>query len=278
MPQRPTSSLIFLLALPATLAHGPRDARWQRPPAPAGVVSHGVVYEIDGRPYEGFVAFPDTSTGAIPGLLVAHQWMGLGEMEKFRAEEMAGWGYYAFALDVYGQGVRPNTTDEASAVMTALTSDPPELRKRIYAGLAMIQEGGLDEGPARNESALVANGYCFGGLMILELARTSAPVTAVCGFHAGLANITDTAEDAFGDVAIQLHHAQFDSSGDAGLLGVEAELSAKPVVIFETIKYGNQYHGFTDPTNDVYDARSAEQSHASMRHFYAARLGMPYTC
>ena len=71
---------------------------------------------------------------------------------------------------------------------------------------------------------------------------------------------------------------QFDSSGDAGLLGVEAELSAKPVEIFETIKYGNQYHGFTDPTNDVYDARSAEQSHASMRHFYAARLGMPSTC
>ena len=65
---------------------------------------------------------------------------------------------------------------------------------------------------------------------------------------------------------------------NAGLLGVEAELSAKPVEIFETIKYGNQYHGFTDPTNDVYDARSAEQSHASMRHFYAARLGMPSTC
>ena len=72
-------------------AHGARSS-WQKPPTPAGVTAHDVEYELDGQSYTGYVAYPSATPDAeapLPGVLVAHQWMGLGAMEQFRAEDTA---------------------------------------------------------------------------------------------------------------------------------------------------------------------------------------------
>jgi len=259
---------------------------------------------IDGVAYEGYVAYPtsakvvaaasaaaapvgggganDSSAPAAAQLvpvLVAHQWMGLGAMEQFRAEEMAGFGFFAFALDVYGKGVRPDTPAAASAASGALKADVPEFHKRIDAGVAQL----LSAAPraaqvAVNASAALANGYCFGGVMVLELARTGQ-MLAVASFHGELGNITSQDDDRFSDTAaVQVHHADLDFSGAAGLLGLEDELRSQKVAVWQTAKYGNVEHGWTDPTSAKYNDQAAQQAHASMRHFYAYQLGRSYQC
>merc|ERR1719174_1511000 len=247
-------------------AHGGhRD--WTKPPTPPGVVSHSVTYALDGKEYEGFVAFPAPKADAAkvnPGVLIAHTWTGLGDMEKFRAEEMASFGYKAFALDVYGKGIRPSNQKEAAGNCSALESHPTILHKRIYKGLDML----LNYGPAVNHSALVANGYCFGGTMVLELARTGARLLGVSSFHGELHNLTAMSEDHI-TCAVQVHHADLDFQPAAVLLAFEDEMRAHKVATWSTSKYGNCAHGFTDPTSTAYNKQAARQSHASMRHFYA---------
>ena len=263
-------------------AHGARSS-WQKPPTPAGVTAHDVEYELDGRPYTGYVAYPSAAAASpLPGVLVAHQWMGLGAMEQFRAEEMATFGYFAFALDVYGSGVRPSTPTEADGNSSALKADVPEFHKRVVKGVDMLAHTlPAATGVAVNQSALLGNGYCFGGVMVLELARLGATAAgtmrAVASFHGELGNITAQAADRI-VAAVQVHHADLDFSGAAGLLGLEDEMRSRNVSVWQTAKYGNVEHGWTDPTSVKYNEQAAVQSHASMRHFYAYQLGQRYQC
>ena len=124
-----------------------------------------VEYKYEGKVYEGYVSLPGQPSNGAPGALVAHQWMGLGDYEKARADELAAMGYVAFALDVYGKGVRCNTAACASAAMKNATADIPRLLGLVSAGTTQLIKAGA------NTSALVAIGYCFGGSMVLELAR-----------------------------------------------------------------------------------------------------------
>jgi dienelactone hydrolase len=202
--------------------------------------------------------------------------MGLGDMEKYRAEQMAAFGYKAFALDVYGKGIRPSNPKEAGGNSSALEADPAELHKRVNKGLSML-ETEVNESVPVNKSALVANGYCFGGVMVLELARTGAPVVGVSSFHGELGNLTSQGNDQI-KAAVQVHHADLDFQNASVLLAFENEMRNKKVATWATTKYGNCYHGWTDPTSSNYNAQAAIQSHASMRHFYAALLGLDYAC
>ena len=265
-------------------AHGARSS-WQKPPTPAGVTAHDVEYELDGQSYTGYVAYPSATPDAeapLPGVLVAHQWMGLGAMEQFRAEEMATFGYFAFALDVYGTGVRPSTPAEAAGNSSALKADVPQFHKRVVKGVDMLAHTlPAATGVAVNQSALLGNGYCFGGVMVLELARMgttpAGTLRAVASFHGELGNITAQSADRI-VAAVQVHHADLDFSGAAGLLGIEDEMRSRNVSVWQTAKYGNVEHGWTDPTSVKYNEQAAVQSHASMRHFYAYQLGQRYQC
>jgi hypothetical protein len=128
-----------LLLAPVIQAHGDRTD-WAKPPTPPDVTANSVVYSLDGKEYEGYVAYPTRHhTNPIPGVLIAHQWMGLGDMEKYRAEQMAAFGYKAFALDVYGKGIRPSNPKEAGGNSSALEADPAELHKRVNKGLSMLE-------------------------------------------------------------------------------------------------------------------------------------------
>ena len=271
------SGLAALLAAPVlVVAHGgPRV--WEKPATPPGVVSHDVnytVYDLEGvrRSYTGFVAAPADSSKTYPGVLVAHQWMGLGDMEKFRAEEMASYGYAAFALDVYGSGIRPSNAKEAAGNCSKLEAEPAELHKRVYAGLDLLKAM-----PVVNTSAIVANGYCFGGVMVLELARTGADLLGVSSFHGEFANLTSQDNDDI-KTAVQVHHADLDFQPASALLAFEDEMRSHNVSVWATTKYGNCAHGFTDPTSTAYNRQAASQSHASMRHFYDDLRGLPDQC
>ena len=265
-----------------TRAHGPRVG-WQKPPTPPNVTAYDLVYKIDGASYTGYVAFPE-SVSIAPGVMVAHQWYGLGDMEKYRAEEMAStMGFIAFAIDVYGTGIRATNDAEAQALMDELLADPTELRKRIDAGMeqlisfeaSSVQAHGKHKELLEtvevsvNASAVAANGYCFGGLMVLELARMGGPAHAVSSFHGELGNLTAQSDDRFqAGLTVSVHHAELDFQGDDVLRALERELEEQNVTRWSTTYYGHMEHGWTDPSLSVYSYIEAEAAHASMFGLY----------
>jgi len=150
--------------------------------AKADIVTESVVYEVNGQPYEGYFALNEGFGDDQPVVLVVHDWNGLGDYEKRRTQMLAERGYAAFAVDLYGQGVRPTTTEESRTESSKLYSDRPAMRERLLAGLARAQQmTGVD--PSR----VVAMGYCFGGAAVLEFARTGANLDGFVTFHGGLA-------------------------------------------------------------------------------------------
>src|SRR4051794_2507385 len=135
-------------------------------------------YEAGGKRFTGFLA--DGSGGSpAPGILVAHEGGGLTDHAKGRAKRLAELGCVAFALDLFGD--QAPTLDDKMALVRGLRSDTAELRARGAAALAVLTgHSSVDKG------RLAAIGFCFGGTVVIELARAGAPLKAVVGFHAGL--------------------------------------------------------------------------------------------
>lgn len=210
----------LLALLPLCDAHGRADAgvgmHWRRPDRSALVDGVDIDYVVGNSTYQGYWAVPKSGTGAIKGgLLIAHQYMGLIDYEKARADEFAASGFGVFALDVYGKGVRCNTSDCARATMQKALSDIPKLRGLINAGAEKLLS---QWGDHADPSKLVAMGYCFGGSMVLELARhpkkgasDGLTFAAVSSIHGTLTPYSDEAA-AEGEVQtrIQAHHAELD--------------------------------------------------------------------
>ena len=273
---------LAVLPLATTLAHNPRNLDWIRPHAPKGVVSGDFPYTFMGKQYSGFYALPaDGAHGGaadvVPGMLIGHQWMGLGEMERYCAEQAAGWGYAAFALDVYGTGVRPTTPAAARAAMAKAEANLTWFHAALYEGVALLKNLGTSKGGNKNievnATALFANGYCFGGQMVLELARTGreAGLLGVASFHGELGNLTSLAEDRFTDrCGVMVHHADLDYQPASALLAWESEVRSHGVRRWSATKWGNCQHGWTDPTQTgVYRPLEADAAHDATRSYYA---------
>lgn len=276
------SLCVFGAAFQIGASHGVADggvaAGFKKPLTPAHVFSQDVDYVVEGQIYEGYLAKPSTHVKTKAGVLIAHQWMGLIDYEKARADELAGMGYVVFALDVYGKGKRCDNTTCAAQRSGAAKSNATHLQLLISAGTTQLVK---DFGSANN---LAAVGYCFGGGNVLELARhpnkgASAGVTykTVVGIHASLTPLVDAADEGEILSDVQLHHAEYDFSGDAGLAGVEAELKKGTngtSAIWDTSKYAKCYHGWTEPGTSVYNARASIQAHKSAFEFLQLSLGI----
>ena len=138
---------------------------------------------------EGLLVYDDLFQGKRPGIIVAHQWKGLTDYEKMRAELLALRGYVALCADVYGKGVRADNPKDAAALAGKYKSDRPLLRARINAALDFLRKQ-----ERVDSQQIAAIGYCFGGTTVLELARSGADVKGVVSFHGGLS--TPTPADA----------------------------------------------------------------------------------
>src|SRR5687767_2711787 len=137
----------------------------------------------------GYLAYDDAQQGKRPGVVVVHEWMGHNEYARKRAEQLAGLGYTAFALDMYGKGVRAKDPQEASQMAGRFKSDRKLMRDRGKAGLEVLKKQ-----PTVDAGKLAAMGYCFGGQVSLELARAGEALAGVVSFHGALD--TPTPQDA----------------------------------------------------------------------------------
>lgn len=150
----------------------------------AEIVATDVDYQNEaGETFQGYLAYDAAMEGPRPGVLIVHQWTGLGDYEKERARMLAEMGYIAFALDIYGKGIRPPAPQESGRLSGKYKGDRAIFRERLTLGLEQLRGHELSQ-----DDALGAIGYCFGGTGVLELARTGARVEAVVSFHGGLEN------------------------------------------------------------------------------------------
>ena len=237
--------------------------------ARAEIVTRAVDYSHDGVALEGYLAYDDAIPGSRPGVLVVHQWMGLSDNERMRADMLAKLGYVAFAVDVYGKGVRPANRDEAAQQAGKYYGDRALFRARIASGLDVLKkQQGVD--PKR----LAAIGYCFGGGGALELARSGADLDGVVSFHGSLD--TPNPEDAKSIRAKLLvcHGAVDPYVKPEAVHGFLEEMEAAHVD-YQMVYYAGAVHAFTqkeagnDPSaGAAYDANADRRSWRLMRDFF----------
>jgi dienelactone hydrolase len=216
---------------------------------------------------EGVLAWDDALEGPRPAVAVSHTWAGRSPFEEGKALELAEQGYVGFALDMYGKGVRGSSPEENTALMTPLLQDRPLLQRRINAAISTLrQQAEVD--PAK----VAATGYCFGGLCVLDLARSGSDVCGVVSLHGLFA-----APDAAPAVQIRarvlcLHGYDDPMVPPQSMLELASELSAAGAD-WQVHAYGNTVHAFTNPAADspemgaVYSPIADSRSSLAVRNF-----------
>ncbi|MFZ4506797.1 MAG: dienelactone hydrolase family protein [Fimbriimonas sp.] len=227
----------------------------------AKVVTQRVEYKDGDTVLEGFLAYDDATTKPTAGIGIVHDWNGLDGYEEGRAKQLAEQGYVAFALDIYGKGIRPTNPADSGKQATIYRSDRALFRARLKAGMDVLANH-----PKVNKQALAAIGYCFGGTGVLELARSGYPVAGVVSFHGGLETPTPAAA---GDVKgkVLVFHANDDPAvPQAQLIGLLKELKDAKVD-FQVTVFNLATHAFTVPGGS-YNADADRRSFAGMLTFF----------
>src|SRR3954451_16562103 len=197
-----------------------------------------VEYVVDGHTMIGRLAVPD-GDGQRPGVLIAHEANGLDDYQKSRARQLADLGYVGFALDYQGGGAPPERS-VAGARMTEL-ADATKLRAMGHAALEIL----LAE-PRVDRDKIAAIGYCFGGALVLDLARSGADLKAVVGFHPGLM-LKDRTDAADIRGVVEMHIGSEDPYVPLeDRNAFEAEMRAAGVD-WRLHIYGRVQHTFTHP-------------------------------
>jgi dienelactone hydrolase len=242
--------------------------------ARAEVVTRTVEYKQGNTVLEGYLAYDSAGPARKPGVVIFHQWMGLTNHERTRAQRLAQLGYVAFAADIYGKGVHPANTTEAGAEAGKFRSDVPLLRARAQAALAALRQQ-----PNVLQDKIASIGFCFGGGAALELARSGADVLGTVSFHGSLATPNpQDAKNIRGKVLV-LHGADDPAVPRSAVLALEDEMKAAGVD-WQVVLYSGTVHSFTQPEagNDpskgsAYNAESDRRSWQAMRDFFAEIFG-----
>lgn len=214
---------------------------------------------------EGFFCHDDARPGPLPAVLINHAWSGRDEFVERKARRLAWHGYAAFALDMYGQGKRGETTEQCQALMTPLVQDRKLLLRRITTGLETLRA--LPQVDARRVAAM---GFCFGGLCVLDLARSGADVRGVVSFH-GLLKPSGLPAAQVRAKVLALHGYDDPMAPPEDVLAFAKEFTAAGAD-WQLHAFGHTLHAFTHPqANDrehgmLYDEAADRRSwHALMQ-------------
>ncbi len=232
------------------------------------VTTHDISYEADGRTMVGTLALPE-GTDPRPGVLVSHEGPGLDDHARSRAVRLADErGYVAFALDYHGGGQPLTGRDEMMARIGELRGDPQRARAIATAGLDVLRA------EARTDTDfLAAIGFCFGGTLSLELARSGADLKAVVGFHAGLGPARPEDARHIRAKVLMLIGADDPLVDSAQRDAFEEEMRAGGVD-WQLNLYGGAVHSFTNPRASQVDLPGIAYHEPTDRRSWQAMLNL----
>ena len=244
-------------------------------PALAGMVAKPVEWTVGKDRFSGFLVYDDAKTDARPGLVMVPNWMGVTDTAVARAKTIAGDDYVVLVADVYGKDVRPKDAKEALAAVQKVYDDGGlRLRERANAAVATLKAQSASV--PFDTAKIAAFGFCFGGSVALELARSGADVAGVVSFHGGIERYRPGA-DAIKASVLVLNGADDESVTGEQVLAFREEMKAAKAD-WQFVDLGGAVHCFTqeesrDPPNCLYDERASKRAFEMMGNFLDERFG-----
>lgn len=240
-------------------------------------VAEPVSWKHGGTDFDGFLVYDDAGKAKRPGLLMVPNWMGVNDAAVDKAKTIAGDDYVILLVDMYGRGVRPANTDEAGKAAGAVYADREALRGRIQAARSVLElmaaKAPLD--PER----IGAIGFCFGGAVALELARSGADIDGVVSFHGNLSTPLPAEAGVVKAPMLVLNGADDSFVPAEQIAGFQQEMTAAGAD-WQFVNFGGAVHCFAEPDADgsvipgcKYHEPSARRGFAMMRDFLAERFG-----
>lgn len=239
----------------------------------AAIVTEEVTYKVGELNMNGLLAYNTEAEGERPGVLVVHEWWGMNEYAQNRAKELAKLGYVALAIDMYGDGKTAGHPKDAGAFSKAVMKDIENARARFEAGLALLKAR-----PRVDADKVAAIGYCFGGGIVLNMARMGVELDGVVSFH-GMLKPAVQAKPGEVKASVMVAHGAEDSFVPAeDVEAFKKEMTDAGVdLTFHT--YEGAKHSFTNPEADeaakkfeipvAYDKAADEKSWQDMQQFFA---------
>jgi dienelactone hydrolase len=239
--------------------------------AQAAVVGQEVSYQAGDTVMKGYLAWDDAVQGKRPGILVVHEWWGHNAYVRRRAEMLAALGYTALAVDMYGDGKTAAHPEDAGKFSGAVQKDLPLMKARFEAARRF-----LEEQPTVDPDRIAAIGYCFGGSVVLEMARTGEDLDGVVSFHGSLGGLGPVTGEIKARVLVA------NGADDPFVTAEQIEMFKQDMdaagANYSFINYPGAKHSFTNPDADkygeqfglplAYNAAADEASWQAMQDFF----------
>ena len=241
--------------------------------AKAAIIGKNVEYSSQGTTLKGYLAYDDAIRKQRPGILVVHEWWGLNEYAKKRARMLAELGYTALAVDMYGDGKQAMHPDDAGKFSSAVMKDFEVGKSRFLAA-----EEFLKQQPGVDPTRIGAIGYCFGGGVVLNMARQGADLTAVASFHGSLTAVKP-AEPGMVKAKIRVYTGGSDKFVPPDAVEAFKKEMTAAGADFKVTIYPGVMHSFTNPDGTAlgkkfnlplaYDQKADKESWKDMKQFFA---------
>lgn len=226
------------------------------------VAAQSLDYQVEGETYQGYFV---SSANDAPLVLLVHDWDGLTVYEKHRADMLKELGYAVFAVDLFGKDIRPTEVKDKQQHTGELYKDRQKMRQLMQAALTEAGNQGA------NTNKTVVLGYCFGGAVALEMARSGAAMQGFVSFHGGL-NTPAGQDYSQTDGEVLVFHGTADQMIKMTEFADLADQLEQHQVAHEMISYGGADHAFTVFDGERYDAVADSRSWQRFTDFLASKL------
>lgn len=240
--------------------------------AMGAVKSQEVSYSEGGLEMKGYLAYDDSFEGKRPGVLVVHEWWGHNDYARMRVDMLAKMGYVALAVDMYGDGKQASHPEDAGKFAGEAMKNLDMARARFEKAMELLKENEFTD-PDR----IAAIGYCFGGSVVLNMARLGVDLRGVVSFHGGLGAKVATEKGKIKAAVLVCNGADDSFVPQKDIDAIKEEMKNADVD-FKFVNYEGAVHSFTNPGADetgkkfnlplAYNKEADEKSWAEMKSFF----------